>query len=105
MEITLGQQYNVGETPTVILYIYINRHAEAQEKQLLLLFKSLSRTVTCAGELSPLTCVIPRGKGLIAPLSRLSYMVLYTLIQLSPLSLYLVSVRYSVFYVLDAHDE
>ena len=28
MEITLGQQYNVGEKPTVILYTYINRHAE-----------------------------------------------------------------------------
>ena len=28
MQITLGQQYNVGEKPTVILYIYINRHAE-----------------------------------------------------------------------------
>ena len=27
MEITLGPQYNVGEKPTVILYIYINRHA------------------------------------------------------------------------------
>ena len=26
MQITLGQQYNVGENPTVILYIYINRH-------------------------------------------------------------------------------
>ena len=26
MQITLGQQYNVGEKPTVILYIYINRH-------------------------------------------------------------------------------
>ena len=25
MEITLGQQYNVGEKPTVILYAYINR--------------------------------------------------------------------------------
>ena len=25
---TLGQQYNVGENPTVILYTYINRHAE-----------------------------------------------------------------------------
>ena len=24
MEITLGQQYNVGEKPTVILYTYIN---------------------------------------------------------------------------------
>ena len=27
MQITLGQPYNVGEKPTVILYIYINRHA------------------------------------------------------------------------------
>ena len=27
MQITSGQQYNVGEKPTVILYIYINRHA------------------------------------------------------------------------------
>ena len=27
MQITLGQQYNVEEKPTVILYIYINRHA------------------------------------------------------------------------------
>ena len=26
MQITLGQQYNVGEKPAVILYIYINRH-------------------------------------------------------------------------------
>ena len=32
MEITLDQQYNVGEKPTVILYIYINRHAETPEK-------------------------------------------------------------------------
>ena len=32
MEITLGQQYNVGEKPTVILYTYINRHAGTPEK-------------------------------------------------------------------------
>ena len=69
------------------------------------MFKSLSRTVTCTGELSALICVIARGKDLITPLSRLSYLVLYTLIQLSTLSLYLVSVRYLVPYVLDAHDE
>ena len=25
-------EYNVGEKPTVILYIYINRHAGTQEK-------------------------------------------------------------------------
>ena len=29
MQITLGQQYNVGEKPTVILYIYINRKYKA----------------------------------------------------------------------------
>ena len=32
MQITLGPQYNVGEKPTVILYIYINRHAGTPEK-------------------------------------------------------------------------
>ena len=28
MVVTLGQQHNVGEKPTVILYTYINHHAE-----------------------------------------------------------------------------
>ena len=28
MVVTLSQQYNVGEKPTVILYTHINRHAE-----------------------------------------------------------------------------
>ena len=28
MVVTLGQQFNVGEKPTVILYTYINHHAE-----------------------------------------------------------------------------
>ena len=32
MEITLGQQYNVGEKPIVILYSYINRRAGTPEK-------------------------------------------------------------------------
>ena len=31
--VTLGQQYNVGEKPTVVLYTYINRHAGTSEKQ------------------------------------------------------------------------
>ena len=26
MVVTLGQQYNIGEKPTVMLYTYINRH-------------------------------------------------------------------------------
>ena len=72
------------------------------------MFKSLSRPVTCTGELSALIRVIPRGKRLSTPLSRLSYLVMYTVLQLSTLShlsLYLVSVRYLIPYVLDAHDE
>ena len=34
MVVTLGQQYNIGEKPTVTLYTYINRHAGTPEKQL-----------------------------------------------------------------------
>ena len=33
MVVTLGQQYNVGEKPTVILYTYINRHAGTPAKK------------------------------------------------------------------------
>ena len=33
MIVTLGQQYNVGDKPTVIMYPYINRHAGTPEKQ------------------------------------------------------------------------
>ena len=33
MGITLGQQYDIGEKPTVILYTYINRQAGTPEKQ------------------------------------------------------------------------
>ena len=33
LTVTLGQQYNIGEKPTVILYTYINRHAGTPEKQ------------------------------------------------------------------------
>ena len=29
---TLGQQYNVGEKPAVMLYTYINRHAGTPDK-------------------------------------------------------------------------
>ena len=38
MVVILGQQYNIGEKPTVILYTCINRHAGTPEK--LLLFSS-----------------------------------------------------------------
>ena len=33
MVVTLGQQYNIEEKPTVILYTYINHHAGTPEKQ------------------------------------------------------------------------
>ena len=33
MVVTLGQQYDIGEKPTVILYSYINRHAGTPDKQ------------------------------------------------------------------------
>ena len=32
MVVTLGQQDNVGEKPTVMLYTYINRHAGTPDK-------------------------------------------------------------------------
>ena len=31
MVVTLGQQYNAGEKPTVILYTYINRATQGQQ--------------------------------------------------------------------------
>ena len=32
MVVTLGQQYNIGEKNTVLMYTYINRHAGTPEK-------------------------------------------------------------------------
>ena len=32
MVVTLGQQYNVGEKPSIMLYTYINRHAVTPDK-------------------------------------------------------------------------
>ena len=42
MQITLGQQYNVGEKPTVILSIYINRHAGTPEKLVIYITKAIN---------------------------------------------------------------
>ena len=43
MVVTLGQQYNVGEKPTVILHTYVNRHVQppniATQKTMLYIFK------------------------------------------------------------------
>ena len=32
MVVTLSQQYDTGEKPTVMLYTYINRHAGTRDK-------------------------------------------------------------------------
>ena len=44
MVITLGQQYNVREKPTVILYTYINRHAGTPNKN----SKNKTETLYCS---------------------------------------------------------
>ena len=72
------------------------------------MFESLSRTVTCVRELISIYMCYSQGDGINTSLSRLSYLVLYTVVQLSccpvvHLSLYLVFVRYQVPCVLDAH--
>ena len=74
------------------------------------MFESLSRTVACTRELISIYMCYSQEEGLNTPLSRLFYLVLYTVVQLSScqvvqLSLYLVSVRHLVPYALDAHDE
>ena len=63
------------------------------------MFESLSRTVTCTRELIGIYMRCSQGDGLNTPLSRLSYLVLYTVVQLYTT----VFVRYQVPYVLDAH--
>ena len=47
------------------------------------MFKSLSRAVTCTRELVSIYMCYSQGDGLNTPLSRLSYLVLYTVLQLS----------------------
>ena len=61
MTVTLGQQYNIGEKPTVILYTYINRHAGTPEKQLL--FKEKTELTFSALVANP-----EKKKSLAAPL-------------------------------------
>ena len=49
MLVTIGQQCNVGENPTIILYSYINRHAESpnitKQKTLEYIVKSMVVTI------------------------------------------------------------
>ena len=53
-----------------------------------ILFKSLSRTVTCTRELIGIYMCYSEGEELNTSLSRLSYLVLYTVVQLLPGSLF-----------------
>ena len=64
MVVTLGQQYNVGERPTLILYTLINRHAgppnttntkdyTLHNKKVVIIYDSIGlglSTVKCRGE-------------------------------------------------------
>ena len=70
------------------------------------LFKLLSRTITCTRELISICVCYPQGDGLSTSLSRLPYLVLYTILQLSSSPVCTLSLhgRYQVPYVLDAHD-
>ena len=47
MTVTLGQQYNIGEKPTVVLYTYINRHAGTPEKQRKITSSSMVVIIYC----------------------------------------------------------
>ena len=42
--VTLGQQYDVGEKPTVILYTYINRHEETQTQKNKYIVRTTTKT-------------------------------------------------------------
>ena len=60
------------------------------------MFKSLSRTVTCTRKFINIYMCYPQGGGLDTSLSRLSYLVLYTAVQLPVCTLSLYGTKYSV---------
>ena len=61
-----------------VLNLEYKRFSEAEG-----MFKSLSRTVTCTRELISICMCYFQGDGINTSLSRLSYLVLYTVVQLS----------------------
>ena len=93
MVVTLGQQDNVGEKPTVILYTCINRHAEPPNttKQKTLLFAYDSITVSSAWELTSVSMRYSQGEGVNTPC-----LGLCTVPTISILYRSIVSVLYSV---------
>ena len=68
------------------------------------IFKSLSRTVTCTRELISIYMCYPQGVGLNTSLSRLSYLVLYTVVQLSTYTLSLYGIKYLIYWTLMMND-
>ena len=64
------------------------------------MFESLSRTVTCTRELISIYMCHSQGDGLNTPLSRLSYLVLYTVVQLSTCTLSLYGIKYPMCWTL-----
>ena len=68
-------------------------------------FKSLSRTVTCTRELISIYTYYSQGDGLNTSLFRLSYLVLYTVPQLSGYPAVPCLCTVPSTYVLDAHNE
>ena len=63
MEITLGQQYNVGEKPTVILYTYIHDHAGTPEKHFVVV--SHIQRISCNPKKTILYTVANPARGLL----------------------------------------
>ena len=50
MGVTLGQLYDTGEKPTVILYTSINRHAGTPKNNVLIVHTTIKNKHSCRGE-------------------------------------------------------
>ena len=68
------------------------------------LFKSLNRTVTCTRGLISIYMCYSQGDGLTTSLSRLSYLVLYTVVQSSTYTLSLYGTKYPMYWTLMMND-
>ena len=61
------------------------------------MFKSLSKTVTCTRELISIYMCYSQGDGINTSLSRFSYLVLYTVVQLSSCTSSLYGTKYPMY--------
>ena len=105
MAINVSIQYNGGLLPDIILltqcYLHRGTHINAMKKFCICsLFKSLSRIVTCTRELISIYMCYSQGDGINTSLSRLSYLVLYTGLQLSSCTLSLYGNKYPMYWTL-----